>query len=72
MSDSKRRIDDRVLNEQVLESRKKYLKKHVIVLHTKGSHYAYSERHPESFAQFKPECKSNDAACSLDALISSF
>ena len=73
MSDSNRRVDDRVLNEQVLESLKKYPKgKHVIVLHTKGSHYAYSERHPESFAQFKPECKSNDAACSLDALINSF
>ncbi len=73
MSDANRRIDDRVLNEQVLDSLKKHpIGKHVIVLHTKGSHYAYSERYPESFAQFKPECKSNDAACSLDRLINSF
>ena len=73
MSDANRRIDDRVLNEQVLDSLKKHpIGKHVIVLHTKGSHYAYSERYPESFTQFKPECKSNDAACSLDQLINSF
>ncbi|VTM76277.1 phosphoethanolamine transferase [Klebsiella pneumoniae] len=28
--------------------------KHLIILHTKGSHFNYTQRYPRSFAQWKP------------------
>lgn len=46
--------------------------KHLIVLHTKGSHYLYSQRHPRSFARYKPECLSVDAFCTREQLVNSF
>ncbi len=46
--------------------------KHLVVLHSKGSHFLYSQRHTPEFAQFKPECLSIDDACSLEQLINSF
>lgn len=46
--------------------------KHLVVLHTKGSHYLYSQRHPRSFARFTPECMSVDARCTREQLVNSF
>jgi KDO II ethanolaminephosphotransferase len=30
--------------------------KHMIILHTKGSHFNYTQRYPRSFAKWTPEC----------------
>jgi len=46
--------------------------KHLIVLHTKGSHFLYSQRYPRSFARYQPECFSINAQCSKDRLINSY
>ncbi|WP_369788654.1 kdo(2)-lipid A phosphoethanolamine 7''-transferase [Rouxiella sp. WC2420] len=46
--------------------------KHLIILHTKGSHYLYSERYPRSFARYQPECMGIDNSCSTQAMINSY
>jgi KDO II ethanolaminephosphotransferase len=46
--------------------------KHLIIMHTKGSHFNYTQRYPRSFAQWKPECVSVDDKCSKEELINSF
>ncbi|MCP9759504.1 kdo(2)-lipid A phosphoethanolamine 7''-transferase [Aquitalea sp. S1-19] len=46
--------------------------KHLVVLHTKGSHYQYSQRYPREFARYTPECTSIDDACSKASLINAF
>jgi len=42
------------------------------VLHTKGSHYQYSQRYPRSFARYTPECMGVDRSCSKAQLINAF
>ena len=67
------RIDDSVFVPLIKQSIEQHPKgKHLVILHTKGSHYLYSERYPESFARFKPECKSADGQCSLASLINAY
>lgn len=46
--------------------------KHLIILHTKGSHFNYTQRYPRSFAQWKPECVGVDNKCSKAELINSY
>lgn len=46
--------------------------KHLVVLHTKGSHHLYSQRYPRSFATFTPECLSIDNNCTLAQYINAF
>jgi KDO II ethanolaminephosphotransferase len=46
--------------------------RHLIILHTKGSHHEYSQRYPRSFARFTPECKNSDAFCTEAAIINAF
>ena len=46
--------------------------KHLIIMHTKGSHFNYTQRYPRSFAQWTPECVSVDNKCSKEELINSF
>lgn len=46
--------------------------KHLIILHTKGSHFNYTQRYPRSFAQWKPECVGVDNKCSKVELINSY
>ncbi|WNN44417.1 MULTISPECIES: kdo(2)-lipid A phosphoethanolamine 7''-transferase [Winslowiella] len=46
--------------------------KHLVVLHTKGSHYLYSQRYPREFARYQPECMGVDDFCSKDQLINAF
>ena len=46
--------------------------KHLIILHTKGSHFNYTQRYPRSFAQWKPECVNVDDKCSKAELINSY
>ncbi|HFZ8994702.1 TPA: kdo(2)-lipid A phosphoethanolamine 7''-transferase [Citrobacter freundii] len=46
--------------------------KHLIILHTKGSHFNYTQRYPRSFAQWKPECIGVDSQCTKAQMINSY
>ena len=46
--------------------------KHMIILHTKGSHFNYTQRYPRSFAKWTPECVGVDKDCTKEELINSF
>lgn len=46
--------------------------KQLFMLHTKGSHYLYSQRYPRSFAKFSPECLDIDQDCSKEELINAY
>lgn len=66
-------VDDMILVDEVKQSLARYPKgKHLIVLHTKGSHYLYSLRYPRSYARYQPECLGVDASCSREQLINAF
>lgn len=66
-------VDDMLLVNEVKASLARYPKgKHLIVLHTKGSHYLYSMRYPRSYARYQPECMGVDASCSREQLINAF
>ena len=45
---------------------------HAVVLHTKGSHYLYTQRYPRSFARWQPECMSTDHGCTGEQFLNSF
>lgn len=42
------------------------------ILHTKGSHYLYTNRYPREFAHYTPECPGIDSRCGKQALLNSF
>lgn len=66
-------VDDMLLVNEMEESLKKHPDgKHLIVLHTKGSHFSYAQRYPRSFAKWGPECLSIDNGCSRDTLLNAF
>lgn len=44
----------------------------LVILHTKGSHYLYSQRYPREFARWTPECTRTDARCSRDEFLNAF
>lgn len=46
--------------------------KHLVILHTKGSHYLYSQRYPRAFARYQPECVGVDDKCDKAQLINAF
>ena len=46
--------------------------KHLIIIHTKGSHFNYTQRYPRSFARWTPECVNVDDKCSKAELINSY
>lgn len=70
---SKRPIDDMLLVDQMEKSINKYHSgKHLVVLHTKGSHHMYSQRYTRDFARFTPECMDIDDSCTKQQLINSF
>lgn len=46
--------------------------KRLIILHTKGSHFNYTQRYPRSFARWTPECVGVDGKCTKEELINSF
>ena len=48
-------VDDMLLVDEMKESLARYPKgKHLVILHTKGSHYLYSQRYPRSYARYQP------------------
>jgi len=66
-------IDDYLLVEQTSRSIEQHPKgRHVVLLHTKGSHFLYTNRYPRSFAKFRPECASIDTNCSKEQLYNSY
>ncbi|MBS0856167.1 MULTISPECIES: kdo(2)-lipid A phosphoethanolamine 7''-transferase [Tatumella] len=66
-------VDDSLLIPKLQQSLQRHPQgKHLVILHTKGSHYLYSQRYPRSFAFFTPECIGVDDFCSKDQLINSF
>jgi KDO II ethanolaminephosphotransferase len=69
----KKPVNDLILVDQLQQSLVKNPQgKHLVILHTKGSHFLYSQRHTPEFALFKPECLGIDDACSREQLINSF
>ncbi|WBM70728.1 kdo(2)-lipid A phosphoethanolamine 7''-transferase [Buttiauxella sp. WJP83] len=70
---SGKQVDDMLLVEEMKRSVDKHPDgKHLIVLHTKGSHFSYVQRYPRSFAKWTPECVSIDSECSKEQLINAF
>jgi KDO II ethanolaminephosphotransferase len=66
-------VDDMLLIPPLAESLANHTNQpHVVVLHTKGSHYLYSQRYPRSFAHYTPECFGIDETCSKEKLVNSF
>ncbi|WP_277850300.1 kdo(2)-lipid A phosphoethanolamine 7''-transferase [Moellerella wisconsensis] len=66
-------IDDTLLIDEVHSSiENKPQGKHLIILHTKGSHYLYSKRYPKEFKQYQPECLNVDDNCSKQQLINAY
>jgi KDO II ethanolaminephosphotransferase len=66
-------VNDMILVDQLITSLSQHPKgKHLVILHTKGSHFSYSQRHTPEFSIFKPECISIDDGCTREQLINSF
>ncbi|KEY60173.1 kdo(2)-lipid A phosphoethanolamine 7''-transferase [Serratia sp. DD3] len=66
-------VDDMLLVDELKESLRRYpAGKHLVILHTKGSHYLYSQRYPRSYARYQPECMGVDDFCSKQQLINAF
>lgn len=66
-------VDDMLLVNEIERSlEKKPEGKHLIVLHTKGSHYNYTQRYPREFAQWQPECYAIDRKCPRAPMINSY
>jgi KDO II ethanolaminephosphotransferase len=66
-------VNDLILVDQLEQSLAQNQQgKHLVILHTKGSHFLYSQRYTSEFSVFKPECLSIDDACSREQLINSF
>lgn len=68
-----KKLDDMTLINKIDQSLNRYPRgKHLIILHTKGSHYLYSARYPREFARYQPECFGIDDTCSKAQYINSF
>ncbi|MGB3254872.1 kdo(2)-lipid A phosphoethanolamine 7''-transferase [Buttiauxella gaviniae] len=68
-----KQVDDMLLVEEMRRSVDEHPNgKHLIVLHTKGSHFSYVQRYPRSYAKWTPECVSIDKECSKEQLINAF
>ncbi len=66
-------IDDMALVNELRDSLERHPKgKHLVILHTKGSHFLYTERYPRSFARYKPECQGIDDQCSTEEMVNSY
>ncbi len=66
-------VSDILLVDKVTDSVKRHPNgKHLVVLHTKGSHYLYSMRYPREFAKYQPECMGVDASCNKEQLINAY
>ncbi|SUW61644.1 Phosphoethanolamine transferase eptB [Buttiauxella agrestis] len=70
---SGKQVDDMLLMEEMKLSVEQHPKgKHLIILHTKGSHFSYVQRYPRSYAKWTPECVSIANECSKEQLINAY
>lgn len=68
-----KRVDDMLLlNEMSLSLQEHPQGKHLIILHTKGSHYSYYQRYTRDYAKWTPECKHLNNGCSKEELINAY
>ena len=68
-----KQVDDMLLVDEMQNSLGAHEKgKHLIILHTKGSHYNYVQRYPRSYAKWQPECVGVDSSCSKQELINAY
>ena len=66
-------IDDLALVPELEESILRHPQgKHVIILHTKGSHHLYTSRYPRSYAWYTPECMNTELPCGQEELLNSY
>nr|WP_024966385.1 kdo(2)-lipid A phosphoethanolamine 7''-transferase [Pantoea sp. IMH] len=66
-------VDDMLLVPELKKSLDRHPQgKHLVVLHTKGSHYLYSQRYPREYARYQPECMGVDDTCSKEMLLNAF
>jgi KDO II ethanolaminephosphotransferase len=66
-------VDDIALIDELQDSLDRHPQgKHLVILHTKGSHYMYTERYPRAFARYQPECQGIDDTCSTESMINSY
>lgn len=66
-------VDDIALIDELQDSLNRHPQgKHLVILHTKGSHYMYTERYPRAFARYQPECQGIDDTCSTESMINSY
>lgn len=66
-------LDDTLLISEVKNSVAHHPKgNHLVILHTKGSHFMYSQRYPQSFRKYQPECLNVDDDCTKQQLINAY
>lgn len=66
-------VDDMLLLDEMSMSLQNHPKgKHIIILHTKGSHYSYYQRYTRDFARWRPECVGINTRCSKQELINAY
>jgi KDO II ethanolaminephosphotransferase len=66
-------VNDLILVDELAQALTKMKTgKHLLILHTKGSHFSYSQRHTPEFARYKPECLSINDDCTREQLVNSF
>ncbi|MEW5561672.1 kdo(2)-lipid A phosphoethanolamine 7''-transferase [Enterobacter asburiae] len=66
-------VDDMLLLNEMSRSLEGHPKgKHLIILHTKGSHYSYYQRYTRDFAKWGPECVGINKNCSKQELMNAY
>jgi KDO II ethanolaminephosphotransferase len=66
-------VDDMLLLRELDESIASHPRgKHLVVLHTKGSHYLYTQRYPRAYAWYTPECVGVESPCEQQELLNSY
>lgn len=66
-------LDDTLLINEVADSVAHYSKgNHLVILHTKGSHFMYSQRYPNAFKKYQPECLNVDDECTKEQLVNAY
>lgn len=66
-------VDDLLLIRELRESIARHPRgRHLVILHTKGSHHLYTERYPRSYAWYQPECASTNVPCAREELLNSY
>lgn len=66
-------LDDTLLIAETTNSIAHYPNgNHLVILHTKGSHFMYSQRYPESFKKYQPECLNVDDECTKEQLVNAY